>query len=83
VNIEIHLLLRYDYPYKGEGGKMYNTKAEVKELLNRLPDDCTIEDIQYHLYVVGKINKGIGRAKNEGMLSRKEVERKFARWNSQ
>ncbi len=31
---------------------MNTVKEEVKTLLERLPDDCTIEDIQYHLYVL-------------------------------
>ena len=31
---------------------MNTAKAEVESLLQRLPDDCTMEDIQYHLYVI-------------------------------
>ena len=34
---------------------MDTAKEEVKSLLNKLPDDCKLEDIQYHLYVVEKI----------------------------
>ncbi len=34
------------------------TKQTVKELLDRLPDDCTIEDVLYHLYVVQEIERG-------------------------
>jgi hypothetical protein len=37
---------------------MNTVKEEVKTLLEKLPDDCTIEDIQYHLYVLEKIQKG-------------------------
>ncbi|MGH7494703.1 MAG: hypothetical protein ACREOO_20215 [bacterium] len=32
-------------------------KDEVKALLMKLPDDCSIEDIQYHLYVLEKIRE--------------------------
>ena len=28
------------------------TKDMVRALLDRLPDDCSLEDVQYHLYVV-------------------------------
>ena len=28
------------------------TKDTVRALLDRLPDDCSLEDVQYHLYVV-------------------------------
>jgi hypothetical protein len=27
-------------------------KDTVRALLDRLPDDCSLEDVQYHLYVV-------------------------------
>ena len=45
---------------------MKTAKNEVQSLLNKLPDDCAIEDIQYHLYVIEKIRKGISRANEEG-----------------
>ena len=31
---------------------MSAAKQEVEALLRKLPDECTLEDIQYHLYVV-------------------------------
>ena len=34
-----------------------NAKAEVRELLDGLPDEASIEDIQYHIYVRQKIQK--------------------------
>jgi hypothetical protein len=37
---------------------MTTVKQEVEQLLQRLPDDSTLEDIQYHLYVLGKIKHG-------------------------
>ncbi len=61
---------------------MNTVKEDVKVLLDRLPDDCSMEDVQYHLYVVEKINRGINRAGNEGVLDQDEVERKFSRWTS-
>lgn len=59
---------------------MATAKDEVTSLLNRLPENCTLEDIQYHLYVVEKINKGLARAESEGTLTQEEVERKFNTW---
>ncbi len=56
---------------------MNTAKEEVKSLLDKLPDECTLEDIQYHLYVVGKIQKGIDHAATEGTVSQDKVERKF------
>jgi hypothetical protein len=34
------------------------TKETVKALLDRLPDDCTLEDVQYHLYVTQAVARG-------------------------
>lgn len=33
-------------------------KQEVAQLLAQLPDDATLEDIQYHVYVLEKIKRG-------------------------
>ena len=56
---------------------------EVKLLLNNLPEDSTLEDVQYHLYVVEKIQKGVSRATKEGTLTQDEVERNFTKWTTQ
>jgi hypothetical protein len=61
---------------------MSTAKDEVKALLDKLPDDCSLEDVQYHLYVVEKIRRGIERAGKEGTVGRDEVERKFGKWIS-
>ena len=61
---------------------MSNAKQEVRSLLQKLPDDCTVEDIQYHLYVIEKINKGLKRAKQEGVISQLEAERRLGKWTS-
>jgi hypothetical protein len=57
---------------------MSTAKDEVKTLLDRLPDNCSLEDVQYHLYVVEKIRKGIERAEKEGGVDQGEVERKLS-----
>ena len=37
---------------------MQTAKQDVEHLLHQLPDDSTLEDIQYHLYVLEKIKRG-------------------------
>jgi hypothetical protein len=32
---------------------MSTAKHDIELLLKKLPDDCSVEDIQYHLYVLG------------------------------
>lgn len=34
------------------------TKDMVRALLERLPDDCTLDDVLYHLYVVQAVERG-------------------------
>lgn len=33
-------------------------KDTVRALLDRLPDDCSIDEVQYHLYVVQAVAQG-------------------------
>jgi hypothetical protein len=61
---------------------MSTAKNEIRALLDKLPDDCSIEDVQYHLYVVEKIQHGIDRAEQEGSRGQGEVEREFQQWTS-
>jgi hypothetical protein len=35
------------------------TKDTVRDLLDKLPDDCTLEDVLYHLYVVQTVEQGL------------------------
>ncbi len=62
---------------------MNTAKEDVRTLLDTLPDECALEDIQYHLYVVEKIQRGIARANVDNSLSQEEVERKFSKWTTQ
>ncbi len=59
---------------------MNTVKHEVETLLRKLPDDCTFEDIQYHLYVLEKIKRGIEEADTQGTLTQKEVEKRLSKW---
>ena len=61
---------------------MNTAKEEVKAILDKLPDDCSLEDVRYHLYVVEKIHRGIERAEKEGTMSQDETERNFRKWTS-
>ncbi len=59
---------------------MSSTKEKVESMLRKLPDDCTIEDIQYHLYVLGKVRQGLQAADCQGVLQQEEVEGLFSKW---
>ena len=36
-----------------------HVKQTVRDLLDQLPDDCTLDDVLYHLYVIEKVQKGM------------------------
>ncbi|MGH9904365.1 MAG: hypothetical protein ACRD8U_02145 [Pyrinomonadaceae bacterium] len=38
-------------------------------MLESLPEDSSFEDIQYHLYVLEKVRRGIERAEIEGAVT--------------
>jgi len=62
---------------------MAAVKEEVQEIIQNLPDNCTYEDIQYHLYVVEKIKNGIHRAKNGEVSSHQQAKQRMAKWLSE
>lgn len=59
---------------------MQTAKQEVQELLQELPDDATLEDIQQGIYVRQKIAQGLADVRAGRVVSQEEVEKRFARW---
>jgi hypothetical protein len=59
---------------------MSTAKQNVELLLNKLPEDCTLEDIQYHLYVLGKVRCGLAEAQEQGSIPQSEVEARLSEW---
>jgi predicted CopG family antitoxin len=59
---------------------MNTAKDEVRSLLDKLPEDCSLEDVQYHLYVIEKIKHGLQVAESQGTLSQEEVENRLKKW---
>lgn len=59
---------------------MSTAKQEVEAMLRQLPDDSSLEDIQYHLYVLEKIQRGTQRADTEGTISQSEAEERLGKW---
>jgi hypothetical protein len=62
------------------GAGLVTAKQEVESLLAKLPDDCSLEDIQYHLYVIEKVRLGLDKADKEGAISQDEAERRLDKW---
>jgi len=50
-----------------------SAKETVRELLDRLPDDCSLDDVLYHLYVVQTIQEGRSEADSGRLISHEQV----------
>ena len=55
-------------------------KQEVEALLGHLPDDSSLEDIQYHLYVLEKIKRGRSDIAAGRTYTHEEVRARMQRW---
>ncbi len=59
---------------------MSTVKHDLEKLLNKLPDDCSVEDVQYHLYVMEKVRRGLEDARLNGTLTQDEAEARLSKW---
>ena len=55
-----------------------NVKAELRKMLDALPDDLTWEDLQYHLYVRQKVERALADI-DAGRVYTQEQVRRFLR----
>jgi len=56
---------------------MESAKEEAIQLIRRLPDDTTLEEIQYHLYVQQKVRRGMQDVEEGRVYSQEEVEKRM------
>ena len=63
-----------------EGRHMSAVKEEVDTVLKQLPEDGTLEDVQYGIYVLEKIKRGLADVEAGRTLTQAEVEAKLSRW---
>ena len=55
-------------------------KSKAISLIQSLPDDCTLEDIQYHLYMREKVERGL-KAIDEGKtVTQEQAEANVKGW---
>jgi len=59
---------------------MANAKQQVVKVLENLPDDCSIEDVQYHLYVVETIRRRLELADRGEVVSLSDAEWRLEKW---
>lgn len=59
---------------------MQTAKQEVETLLQNLPEESTLEDIQYHLYVLEKIKRGQNDIANGRSCSHEQAKKRLSQW---
>jgi cell division protein FtsX len=62
---------------------MIPLEKQVIELIKSLPNDCTLEDIQYHIYVREKVEGGIQAVDNGKFISQEKAEKQVNEWLDQ
>jgi predicted transcriptional regulator len=59
---------------------MATPKEEIIKLIQNLPSDATPEDIQYHIYVREKVEKGLKDFEAGRTFTQVQVEEKLSKW---
>ena len=62
------------------GEKMASTKEIVRKLLDNLPDDCTLDEVQYHLWVRQRIEEGRQEIRDGKYFTQEEMEKDLSEW---
>jgi predicted transcriptional regulator len=55
-------------------------KQDVRTVLERLPEEASLEDIQYHLYVLQRIERGREDVERGRVVRQDEIEQRLAKW---
>ncbi|REJ88841.1 MAG: hypothetical protein DWQ34_21505 [Planctomycetota bacterium] len=59
---------------------MATAKDKVQEILQRLPDDASLESIEYEIYVQRKIRQGEEDVAAGRVLTMDEMQLRFGKW---
>ena len=59
---------------------MTTAKEEVRRILDKLSDDASFEDIQYHIYVRQKVAQGLRDVGEGRTIDQQEIENRMGRW---
>ncbi|HEX5135591.1 MAG TPA: hypothetical protein VFY93_01335 [Planctomycetota bacterium] len=59
---------------------MKSAKDEVRELLDRLPEDASLGEILHHIHVMQRIRVGLEAEAEGRLIPQAEIERRLERW---
>lgn len=55
-------------------------KEQVKEIIDKMPENSSLEDLQYTIYVQSKIQKGLEASQNGDVIPQDELEKRIEKW---
>lgn len=58
---------------------MSRVKQAVLDLVRTLPDNCTLEEVQYRLYVRQKVERSLQTAAEGRVLSHEQAKKRLAK----
>ena len=59
---------------------MATAKQDARKILDGLPEEASLEDIQYHLYVLQRVRRGREDVEAGRVVSQDEIDKRLARW---
>lgn len=59
---------------------MLPAKEEVRHILDQLPDVATLDDVQYHIYIRQKVDRGLSDVSAGNTLSESEFDARIDKW---
>ena len=62
---------------------MASPKQVARQVLDSLPDDCSLEEIHYRLYVRQMVEEGRQDVRRGAIVTQEEIEQDLERWLAQ
>jgi len=59
---------------------MASPKQVARQILDSLPDDCSLDEIQYRLYVRQMVEEGRQDIRKGSVVSQQEIEQDLEHW---
>lgn len=59
---------------------MNTAKETVRRILDELPDNASLQDIQYHIYVREKVERGLRDVEAGRVVDQEEAKQRMAKW---
>jgi predicted transcriptional regulator len=55
-------------------------KEQVRKMIEQLPDECSVEDVQYQLFLIEKVRRGLESIDEGKGIPHEQVRKRFASW---